>query len=256
MTEPAFPPSIDSLLKRLVENFRKTLGDNLVGLYLHGSLAMGSFNPLSSDVDFLVVVRAPLDVQTKKAILAFALELAKDAPEKGLEFSVVLLEHTQNFVFPTPFELHLSPSWYDRALNGEIDLTTSQTDPDLAAHFMITRTYGRCLFGESIAAVFGDVPEQHYWAALVYDLEGILQDMGGNPVYSILNVCRIAAYKQDKHVLSKRDGGLWGLEHLDSAYHPLIQQALDGYQAQTPQSAPWDQESLARFAAEATKLLD
>jgi predicted nucleotidyltransferase len=250
-----FPPSIQTLLMRLVDKFCKTLGDNLVGVYLHGSLAMGCFNPLTSDVDFLVVVRVPLSIETKKEILAFALELAEATPEKGLEFSIVLLEHTLYFVFPTPYELHLSPFWYDRARNGEIDLTTPQTDPDLAAHFTITRAYGRCLFGDPIADVFGDVPEQHYCAALVYDLEGILGDIGGNPVYNILNVCRITAYRQDKRVLSKRDGGLWGLEHLASAYHPLIQQALDVYQAQTLQNVRWNPELLAQFGAEAKRLL-
>ena len=49
-----FSPSMQDLLTRLVANFRETLSKNLVGIYLHGSLAMGSFNPLTSDVDFLV----------------------------------------------------------------------------------------------------------------------------------------------------------------------------------------------------------
>lgn len=255
MSNIVFPESIQDLLKRLVNNFRETLGENLVGFYVHGSLAMGCFNPLTSHVDFLVVGHVPLDVETKRAIFAFTLELAKDAPEKGLEFSIVLRQYTQHFVFPTPFELHLSPAWYDGSSSGEIDLTPLRTDPDLAAHFMITRIYGRCLFGQSIEAVFGDVPDEHYWAALVYDLEDILQDIGGNPVYSILNVCRITAYKQDKRVLSKLEGGKWGLEHFDSTYHPLIQQALSVYQAQTPLIVAWDKVVLGRFASDATRLL-
>src|SRR5215207_9747628 len=163
MTEMAFPPSIQGLLRRLVDNFRKTLGENLVGVYLHGSLAMGCFNPRMSDVDFLVVVHESLNLDTRKAIIAFMLDLAKDAPEKGLEFSIVLLHHTQNFVFPTPFELHLSPAWYERARSTDLDLTTLHTDPDLAAHFMITRMFGQCLFGQPIETVFGEVPEEHYW---------------------------------------------------------------------------------------------
>lgn len=255
MNETSIPPHIETLLSRIVQNFRETVGDNLVGVYLHGSLVMGCFNPLTSDVDFLAVVRAPLDVPTKRAILAFMLELGKDAPEKGIEFSVMMREHTQHFVFPTPYELHLSPGWHDRAHRDEIDLTSPVTDPDLAAHFTITRAYGRCLFGEPIEAVFGEVPEEHYWASLVYDLEGILQDFSTNPVYSILNLCRIIAYKQEKRVLSKRDGGVWGLAHLDAVYQPLIQQALEVYQAQTPQSVRWDEALMMRFADDGRRLL-
>ena len=39
---------------------RKILGDNLTGIYLHGSAAMGCFNPKESDIDLLVVVKDAL----------------------------------------------------------------------------------------------------------------------------------------------------------------------------------------------------
>lgn len=45
------------VLNRVVELFKEELGGNLVGIYLHGSLAMGCFNPDTSDVDLLLVVR-------------------------------------------------------------------------------------------------------------------------------------------------------------------------------------------------------
>jgi predicted nucleotidyltransferase len=246
-------PDIRALLYRIADQFVKLLGTNMVGFYVHGSLAMGGFNPRTSDVDFLVVVHEALDLETKQAIIAFLLEAANDAPQKGLEMSVVLLQHTRHFVFPTPYELHLSPYWYDRARNGEIDLITSQTDPDLAAHFMVTRQRGWRLFGQSIEKVFERVPHEHYWASLMGDLEGIVQDIQANPVYGILNICRIAAYKQSSQVLSKREGGLWGLQHFDQIYHALIQQALNVYQAQTPLEVSWDQEVLTRFAEEAKR---
>lgn len=251
---PDMPSDVRELLYRLADQFVKLLGTDMVGFYVHGSLAMGGFNPLTSDVDFLVVVHEPLDLDTKKAIIAFLLDIA-DASQNGLEMSVVLLKHTQHFVYPTPYELHLSPYWYDRARSGEIDLMTPQTDPDLAAHFTVTCQRGWRMLGQPIETVFGPVPHEHYWASLMGDLESILQDLAANPVYGILNICRVAAYKQSQQVLSKREGGLWGLEHLDPTYHPLIQQALDVYQAQTPLEVSWDQGALIKFADEARRLL-
>ena len=48
-------------LKRITESFvrrsREILGENLVGIYLHGSAAMGCFNDKKSDIDLLVVVK-------------------------------------------------------------------------------------------------------------------------------------------------------------------------------------------------------
>ena len=39
------------VLDQAVDLFKEELGDNLVGIYLHGSLAMGRFNPDTSDID-------------------------------------------------------------------------------------------------------------------------------------------------------------------------------------------------------------
>ena len=50
-----------------------------------------------------------------------------------------------------------------------------------------------------------------------------------NPTYMILNLCRVLAYKEDELILSKQEGGKWGLENVPEIYHPLILQALNEY---------------------------
>jgi len=42
------------LLESFVERNKEILEDSLVGIYLHGSAAMGCFNPAKSDIDLLV----------------------------------------------------------------------------------------------------------------------------------------------------------------------------------------------------------
>lgn len=44
----------------LLGNVRRILGVEFVGLYLYGSLAAGDFDPVASDIDFLVVTKAEL----------------------------------------------------------------------------------------------------------------------------------------------------------------------------------------------------
>lgn len=51
---------VNAVLQLLWEQQRQVLGDRLVGLYLGGSLALGDFDPESSDIDFLAVTAAPL----------------------------------------------------------------------------------------------------------------------------------------------------------------------------------------------------
>ena len=49
---------LEPLLSEIRCTHLEILGGNLVGLYLHGSLALGGFNPRRSDVDYIAVVQA------------------------------------------------------------------------------------------------------------------------------------------------------------------------------------------------------
>ncbi|MBK8025092.1 MAG: DUF4111 domain-containing protein [Chloroflexi bacterium] len=248
-------PSVQPLLDRIVAGFRTVLGENLVGIYLHGSLALGGFNPVTSDVDFMVVVWKPLDDSTRQAIVALTLELAEDAPAKGLEFSIVLLRDTQDFVHPAPFEFHYSRDWHQTYVEHGAAPSTASVDPDLAAHFTITRRRGIVLYGPPIDTVFGHVPEADYRDSIVRDAQQILDDIATNPVYSILNLCRVLAYVREGRVTSKLEGGQWGMEHLDATFRPLIAQALEVYQADQVLHPAWDEDTLRRFGEAARALL-
>src|ERR1700694_385121 len=49
------------------------LSDNLIGIYLHGSLAMGCFNPRRSDIDLIVVTRRGITPEVKRRLVALLL---------------------------------------------------------------------------------------------------------------------------------------------------------------------------------------
>ena len=51
------PPKIKSQLARITESWKTHAKENLVGVYLHGSIALGAFQPASGDLDILVVVK-------------------------------------------------------------------------------------------------------------------------------------------------------------------------------------------------------
>jgi hypothetical protein len=53
-------PEVSTLIEDLLAGVRGALGDNLLGFYLRGSLALGDFDPETSDVDILVVTERPM----------------------------------------------------------------------------------------------------------------------------------------------------------------------------------------------------
>ena len=97
------------LLQVLTQRIQQSLGAQLVGLYVHGSIAFSCFQWQSSDVDLLIVTHSvPTEAQKCALIQAFW-ELTPLAPPKGLEMSAVLLQDCVHFRYPTPFSLHFSP---------------------------------------------------------------------------------------------------------------------------------------------------
>lgn len=219
------------LVQRVCDAYRRILGDKLAGIYLHGSMAFGCFTWATGDIDFLAVVDAPLIQAEKEALIRVLLDMDADAPPKGFEMSVVLRDVCEPFQYPTPFELHFSNAHKARAA---ADLTAycrdmHGVDPDLAAHFTVIRHVGETLFGADIKEVFGEVPRACYVDSILGDVGEAAQEILANPVYIILNLCRVLAYLQCGAVLSKRQGGEWGMAHLPEEYHPLLRGALDAY---------------------------
>ncbi|MBQ4580869.1 MAG: DUF4111 domain-containing protein [Clostridia bacterium] len=244
-----------ALVLRACDAYRRILGEKLTGFYLHGSMAMGCFTWATGDIDFLVVVDTPLSQAEKESLVRVLLDMDAQTPPKGFEMSVVLRRNCRPFIHPMPFELHFSNAHKARAA---ADLPAycrdmHGVDPDLAAHVTVLRARGETLFGAEIGAVFGEVPRQAYVDSLLYDIASAEADVTDNPVYVTLNLCRVLAYLAEGAVLSKREGGEWGLTHLPEEYHPLLQSALAAYSGKAlPEGlplAPFAREMLGRIRA-------
>ncbi|MDQ6900535.1 MAG: nucleotidyltransferase domain-containing protein, partial [Candidatus Dormibacteraeota bacterium] len=53
-------PEVDLTVSLLLGSVQQILQDEFVGMYLYGSLATGDFDPVASDIDFLVATKAEL----------------------------------------------------------------------------------------------------------------------------------------------------------------------------------------------------
>ena len=145
-------PQNDRLINEYVRRSIEILQYTLIGVYLHGSSVTGCFNPQKSDIDLIIVVNGEISDETKREFMDMTVELNARAPRKGIEMSTVKRDVCAPFVYPTPYELHFSaghpqnyeedPDDYIRNMKG--------TDKDLAAHFTVIRTRGRCLYGAPI----------------------------------------------------------------------------------------------------------
>jgi len=223
----------EDLLSRFTEAARETLGDNLAGVYLHGSAAMGCFHPERSDLDLILVVEKSVPEKAKLAFMKRAVRLNAEAPAKGLEFSVVRREVCKPFVYPTPFELHFSNAHLQTYREDPVRYVERMrgVDRDLAAHFTVINACGVVLYGAAVSQVFGPVPRRDYLGSIRLDVEDACREIGRNPIYYTLNLCRVLAQAREGLVLSKKSGGEWALERLPEDFRPVVQAALRGYES-------------------------
>lgn len=185
----------------------------------------------------------------KRAYMEMTVDYNALGPAKGIEMSIVLREVCKPFVYPTPYELHFSAGhlkWYKDDPDDYI-CRMNGTDKDLAAHFTIINKRGKCLYGAPIEDVFAEVPSGDYMDSIWSDVEGAAEEITNYPMYLILNLTRVFAYREEELVLSKKEGGVWALNKLPMEYRPLILNALREYSGNT--DVVYDQ-TLARNYAE------
>ncbi len=235
------PVAVSHQIDRLATAITNILGDQLTGIYLHGSLAMGCFNPQRSDLDLLVTTRERMPNAIKRRMVEAL--LACSLQPHPIEISFLARSQLFPWRYPTPYDLHYSEMWrggYEQDLRSGAwqswDAGESH-DPDLATHITMLHARGLCLAGVPIADAFPPAPVGDYLASLAIDIDESLAalnvDSGDtNPVYAILNCCRTLAYLREGRLLSKEEGGIWAHHTLPRDLHEPVRQALASYRTQ------------------------
>lgn len=248
------PSDLKGQVRRLISGLQHALSDNIVGVYLHGSLAMGCFNPLRSDVDLLVAIREGMSSCAKLRLAHLLLGVSRKP--YPLEVSFLAQADLTPCRFPTPFAFHYSEMWRQHfseqltSNRGEPDWGwEAQTDPDLAAHITILHHRGVALLGAPIQAVFPPVPSEDYLAAIwEHDAKSIVHSIERSPIYGVLNLCRVLWYVCDGTISSKEEAGIWAAAALPEGFQELVRHALELYRGNTMHEQ-FDASLLKRFAA-------
>jgi hypothetical protein len=231
MTTLGAPGAVHEQLSHLASGLESILAADLVGVYLHGSLVLGCFNPERSDVDVIAVTRRPMtdDEQRRLAELVLSASGPKARPRRPpypLEISLLTQDQARPWRYPTPFEFHYGESQRQRFETGDTGRLFDE-DHDLAAHITVLREAGRVLAGRPVDEAFPVVPRADY-------VDSLLRDLAWSrarrlDLYGILNASRVWATFADERLHSKLSGGLWALDHAPARFRPLIGRAVAVY---------------------------
>ncbi len=230
---PASPtpyPPINALLRQLLDDIRSILGDDLAGLYLSGSLAVGDFDPTSSDIDFVAVLSVPPDEATVTALKrmhdALGGEKGKGVQRlEGFYVPLASLRQHDPTVVPRPEVYFAEGTRFDvRRLRW-----------DWVIECYVLQEHGVVVDGPPPATLIDPISRdqlidsvratlRHDWSQHIVGPEWM--HIRHEQAFVVLTMCR-ALYVLDRgELVSKPEAARWAQRHLAPEWRPLIERAL------------------------------
>lgn len=182
-----------------------TLGDDLVGAYFVGSVALGGYVKGESDIDILAVCRHPVDEQTKQAVVEALLRATSDCPARGLELTLYRLAVVASLPKRADFEINV---------NGGPRMPQLVQSPEGQPGFWyvldraIAHRHGIAMVGPPARDVVADVPRTLLLEAMRESMRWHRQNEKAT-LYSVLNACRAWRFADDDVLGSKLEGAQW-----------------------------------------------
>jgi hypothetical protein len=226
VVNPTAFPELNVVLGHLVAGARTTLGDNLVGVYLQGSFAIGDADE-HSDVDFLVVIERELTEDEQRALQALH--------ERLFELPTQWVQHLEGSYVPREHLRRIDPErrpwfYFD---NGAMDPAWDSHDNSAVVRWSL-REHGVVLAGPDPASLVDRIPAGALRAAVIHDLAAFGIWLRARDSWSarlqtlaVVTYCRILHTLETGIVSSKRGAGEWALDTLDPDWASLIRRALD-----------------------------
>jgi len=219
------PPDIDRVLHAYIGGVQRLFAEGLIGVYIHGSLAYDAFDAVASDVDLVVVHRADLTREQRRAL-------------PGLHVSL-LAAHPAAARFDGTYAPLNAIGSYDTATCrafrdgrllargcGDLNAVTKHT----------LRTRGLALYGPPAAEVVPPVSVDELRANMRRNIAFLRRRMpayvvGGttSTVFGVLTLCRVLYTLRTGEIASKRTATRWASQRVAARWRPLLRRALTRY---------------------------
>jgi hypothetical protein len=198
----------------VAERLASVLGDDLVGVWFIGSIALGGYVPGESDIDIIALAAAPLAGATKRAVVDAIDPILDDCPSRGLELTV-----------------HRPGRGWDVNVNGGPRMErTAFIEPDdhpgfwWTINLAIGHQCGVTIVGPAAATVFPATDRSVLVDAMATSMRWHRANEGAT-LYSVLNACRAWQFAETGALVSKLAGAAWALDrwHRPATIHAAVE---------------------------------
>ena len=217
---------MNEVIVEVLAGVKGALGEDLVAMYLGGSLATGAFDPETSDVDFVVVTRDGITDQMTSALRAAHERITAGSSKwaKKLEGLYLPSETLRTRHESTQRCAYLG-------VGGGFTAGSYQSGWIVQVH--VVREHGIVLYGPSPTSLIPPISPEELRAsckAIMRDWSALLATPhkfdDEYQAYTVLTMCRVLYTLEHARVESKPMAARWAVERYGERWKALIERAL------------------------------
>jgi hypothetical protein len=222
-------PAVNEVLEALVEAMIGVLGERLVGVSLYGSLALGDFDPATSDIDFVAVTDGVRLEDVFDKLKAMHMGFQEREPGRSM--------HLEGCYLPLGDLRRHDPEGGPYLMLNEGNFYQTRLGGDWIIQRHILREHGVAVYGPELRGWIDPVSADDLRWGVADVLSGWWTEQAENPewigqragyeVFTVQTMCR-ALYTLDKgEIASKPASVRWAAETLDEPWRSLARRALE-----------------------------
>ena len=223
-------PGLKSFLGLAVASWRSALGRNLTGVYVHGSVSTGAFNPRTSDIDVVVTTRTLTDGPANERIHEVHGAMLGWGSARWADRLEVM------FVPASALGMAGVPRISVLELHPDEGFKVQPLGSDFMIQKRILRQHGITLYGPRIARIVAPVTNGELRDAVIGNLREWWRPELEYPgqflqrsyqAYAVLTMCRSLCMLATGELVTKPEAAAWAMRgpYLE-AWRPLIQSAV------------------------------
>lgn len=222
------PNPVTEMLRSLLLAIQEAIGDELVGVYLRGSLALGDFDPVTSDLDFLAVTKLPVSDEKFAVLSVLHTQLAKIPNAYAQQLEGAYIDHNA-------LKRFRAAERYPTIERGGF-LRWSEHHTNWILERWIVREHGITLIGPDPKTLIEPISEEEIHSAVSIRLRdwvsfaNQLDDPNwrsslGHKAYVVETMCRIMFTLECGNICSKPNAVIWALETFPEPWRSLVERS-------------------------------
>jgi hypothetical protein len=236
----AIPHIVDTVINEYITLFNEHLPETIVGLYIHGSIALNAYVEDSSDIDFITITNRPLEEKDSSSLSYIHSTIAKKYKKPELD-GVYIQWSDMGKLYTNRSDFNCKYQFYnnEKLCYGDYFNFNPVT-------WWVLKNKGINILGPDSKGFEFDIQPQQlcsyvlgnmntYWASRIKTSENSINDIITMPTdkidfeveWNVLGLLRQFFTLKEYDIVSKLEAGEYGLTQIPVEWHSIIEEAMN-----------------------------